>query len=321
MPNNPRFELTSFGESLLRFSVAEGKHLETMTNLDVYLGGAEINLCSALAALNRKTAWLSALPDNPLADFTLRQLRAANINIEAVIKLRNSRLGTYYIEFAKPPRATNVIYDRASSAITKLRAEDINWDYLLDTKVLHLTGITPALSEELTEIVLEIIKRAKAKGIIISFDVNYRSKLWSSIKAAKVLKQILPDVDILICGEADAIDLFGLNEVAKETLLALAELSDAKHIILSQASKGASTLINDELVQIKAKKVDVIDRLGAGDAFAAGVIDGYLDGDIVQGMQRGIVLSAFVLGQYGDMLATNRAELDDGLLGRDSIRR
>ena len=321
MPNKPRFELTTFGEALLRFSVAEGKHLETMNNLDVYLGGAEINLCSALASLNRKTAWLGALPDNQLADFALRKLRAASINNEAVIKLANSRLGTYYIEFANPPRATNVIYDRADSALTKLTADDINWDYLLDTKVLHLTGITPALSFQTAELVLEIIKRAKAKAITISFDVNYRSKLWSYQEAATMMKKILPDVDILICGEADAANLFGLKITARDTLLGLANLSGAKDIILTQSTKGASTLRNSELVYIPAKELNVIDRLGAGDAFAAGVIDGYLDGSIIKGIQRGIVLSAFVLGQYGDMLLTNRAELEAGLLGDSRIRR
>ncbi|MEZ4605634.1 MAG: sugar kinase [Deinococcales bacterium] len=304
-----RFDISAIGETMLRLSQLTGDRLRNMRQLHVHAGGAETNVLSALSSLGRRCTWASALPDHDIGHFVLRELAANKIDTGAVV-FKGSRLGIYYLEFASAPRPINVIYDRAHAAITELKASDLNWDYLLNTRLLHLTGITPALSSSCYELTQEAIRQAKTRRVKVSFDINYRSKLWSGEQAAEALKPLMQDVDLLICGEGDAETVFGLKGHALDILAGLQELSKAEHIILTQSSRGSSTLIKGNLVQAEAMPAEVIDRLGAGDAFAAGVIDGYLDGDIVAGMQQGSCLSAIALSQHGDMVITSRSELN-----------
>lgn len=294
---------------MLRLSVPVGEHLETMPGLTVHLGGAESNVCAALASLGRRCSWLSRVPTGPLGRYVLRTLRAAGIDTSAVVLAEHERLGTYYVEFATPPRTTEVVYDRSGAAITELTVDEVDWDVLLNTRVLHLTGITPALSMSCFELVLEAAKRAKTRGVTVSFDVNYRSKLWSPGAAEHHLKTILPNVDILICGQGDAQTVFGLEGSAEDVLRALHKLTPAKHIVLTQSLEGASALLEGELVHVPARPVEMVDRLGAGDAFAAGVLDGYLEGNMRSGLEKGVVLSALILAQHGDMLVTTPEEV------------
>ncbi len=318
-----RFDVTALGEPLLRLSVPAGRPLETATALDLHLGGSESNVCAALAGLGRRTALYTRVPTGPLGRFVLRTLRAAGVDTGGIALADGTRLGTYYTLFAVPPKATEVVYDRADSAFTGLTVDAVDWDALLDTRVLHLTGITPALGPSCFELVLEAARRAKAGGVTVSFDVNYRSKLWSPEAAKRHLSELLPLIDLLICGEADAQTVFGLRVGLpgsdREVLAALHDLSGAAHVVLTRSHEGAVAMLAGELVWVPAMRATVLDRLGAGDAFAAGVLDGFLEGDLVAGLERGAALSALVLGQQGDMLTATRGELEallDGSVGR-----
>ena len=273
------------------------------------MGGAETNTLGALACLGRRCGWVSALPENDLGAAVLRELAAAGINTDAVVR-GGRRVGTYYVEFADAPRYINVIYDRAGSSVTQLRVPEVDWDYLLDTRVLYLTGITPALSEGCREIVIEAVHRAKSAGVPVVFDVNYRSKLWSPEQARATLTAIVAEVDVLICGEGDADTVFGALGTAEDVLLALQNLCPHGAVVLTQSGEGSATLGGDGLVRVEALDAVVVDRLGAGDAYAAGVVDGFLDGDLYGGMQRGSVLGSVALSQHGDMLTTSRAEVE-----------
>ncbi len=304
-----QFDVTAFGETMLRYSVPSGERITKLKTLDVHVGGAETNVLSALSSVGRNCGWVSALPDNDLGSLVLRELSAASIDTSAV-NIQGDRVGTYYVEFAAAPRPINVIYDRARASVTELTPTDINWDYLLNTKILHITGITAALSKGCYDILLEACERAKDKDVAVCFDVNYRTKLWSPEVAQTKLLPILKGVDLLICGEGDAETVFGVKGSAKEVLEALYEVSSAKHVVLTQSSRGSSTLVDGVVVGVEARAAEIIDRLGAGDAFAGGVIDGYLDGDVVEGMKRGSVLSALALTQHGDMITTSRNELN-----------
>ena len=313
----PRFDVTALGESMLRLSVPSGERLSLMRELDVHLGGTETNTCASLASLGRRCGWLSALPTHDLGDYVLSELRRANINTDAVVRTKG-RVGIYFVEFANTPRPINVVYDRADSAVTKLTSPDIDWGYLLDTRVLHLTGITPALSEQCYELTLEAAQNARHKGVTVSFDVNYRGKLWSPEAAKAGLEPILQHVDLLICGQGDAETVFGFTGDSEAVLKDLHALSPAKNIVLTRSAEGAATFIEGELLEVKAKTADVVDRIGAGDAFTAGVIDGFLDGDLAQGLRRGALLSALALVQRGDMVTTSRDELNNLLDARNS---
>ena len=305
-----RFEVTALGEAMLRLSVPPGERLETMTRLDVHLGGAELNVCAALASLGRRCAWLSRLPEGPLGRFVLRAARAAGVATPGVSLAAGARLGAYYVEFAAPPRATEVIYDRAGSAFTGLSAALVDWEPLLDTRALHLTGITLALGEGPFSAAREAARRAKAQGVLVSLDLNYRRKLWSPQEAARRLADVLPFVDLLVCARADARTVFGLGDAPETVLGALHDLCPAENIVLTCAQDGAVARLAGELVHAPASAAAVLDRIGAGDAFSAGLLDGWLDGDLRAGLARGAALSALALAQRGDLLVTSREEMN-----------
>ena len=223
-----KLDVTTFGETMLRYSVPSGERLGTMSGLNVHVGGAESNVVAALACLDRRCGWVSAVPAHDLGDLVLRNLRASGVDTRAVVR-SGARVGTYYVEFAAPPRPINVIYDRQGSAVTSLTPDDIDWGYLLDTRVLHLTGITPALSEGCLAITRKAISRAKAKGVTVCFDVNYRSKLWSAERARETLLPLVREVDILICGAGDVGTVFGVTGPPKTVLAELSALTKARY--------------------------------------------------------------------------------------------
>lgn len=310
----PRFDVTAIGETMLRYSVPSGRRLSTFARLEAHVGGAESNVLAALAGMGRPCGWFSALPANSLGRRVERALKGASVDTAGVV-WNGERVGTYYVEFAAAPRPVQVIYDRAGSAFSQLTVEQVDWDALLDTTVIHLTGITPALSTGCAEIVTEACRRASAAGVRISFDVNFRAKLWSPEQAAGVLRPIIEQVDLLICGEADGALLFQLTGPIQEQLAQLSRLTDARDIILTRGAAGAATIENGRVVAVPATPARVVDRIGAGDAFAAGVIDGWLEGDVVAGMQLGSMLGAVALTKQGDMLDITRQEIAALLAG------
>jgi 2-dehydro-3-deoxygluconokinase len=306
----PHFDVTAFGELLLRLSVPSGRRLETTASFDVYPAGAEANVISLLARLNRRTQWAGALPKNPLGRLAAGALRAAGVDTKGIIWKRSGRLGTYYVELGVPPRGTQVTYDREHSCTSRLKSDDIDWEYLLETRVIHLSGITPALSDSCREIVFEAIQRARKSGIQISFDVNYRHKLWSEAEASKTLASVIQGVDLLFCSQADAIRLFACKGTMHEVAQSMLELSQAKYAVISFGEQGAMLWNGIEWLHELARSTQIVDRLGAGDALAAGVIDGLLDGDLAKGVRYGVTLAALALGQSGDMVVTTREELE-----------
>jgi 2-dehydro-3-deoxygluconokinase len=307
--SSPRFDVTTLGEVMLRLSVPIGHRLEDVSSLDVHPGGAEANVCASLTALGRRCAWVSRLPDNPLGKMIVRRLRAAGIDTAGVVYAENARVGTYYVEFATPPRPIQVVYDRADSAAAAMSSADVDWDYLLDTRVLHLTGITPALSDSCRELVQEAITRAKQAGVAVSFDINYRAKLWSPTKAAETLRAFIADVDLLICGRGDAQVVFGCSGEDDEILDGIRQLTTARQVVLTLSDAGAIAYDDQTRLQQSAIAAEVVDRLGAGDAFAAGVLDGWLVGSLADGLRQGTALGAIALSQVGDMANTTRAEV------------
>lgn len=309
----PRFDVTAIGETMLRLSVPIGERLSAMRTLDTEIGGAESNVCVALARIGRRTAWASRLPDNALGDAVLRTLRADGVNTDAVRRAPGERLGTYFIEFASTPRATQVIYDRADSAASRMTPADLDWELLLDTRILHITGITAALSPGAYEVTAEALQRARAAGAIASFDVNFRAKLWDAATAGERMRPLLKAADVLFCKSADAALLFGCKGEPRAQMEALRELSGAKVLFCTFGERGAKLLSDDGFFEAPALPVTIVDRIGSGDAFAAGALDGILDGDPALGLRRGVALAAIALSQHGDRTLSTRAELESVL--------
>jgi 2-dehydro-3-deoxygluconokinase len=218
-------------------------------------------------------------------------------------------MGTYYVEFGEPPRGIQVTYDRAHSTTTQLKLDEINWELLFDTHLLHLTGITPALSPSCREIITEAIRQAKGQKIPISFDINYRQKLWSEAEAAQTLLPMIQDVELLFCSQNDAQRLFNLSGSPQQVAQILLEQSNARFVILTCAEEGAILWDGKQSHREAARPTHIVDRLGAGDALAAGVIQGWLAEDLSVGLRYGVTLAALALSQSGDMVITNKTEL------------
>ncbi len=307
---SPQFDVTAIGEVMIRLSVPVGERLERAQHLALHPGGAEANLVGALACLGRRCAWVSGLPNNPLGKLIENHLWMSRVDTAGIVWSEQGRVGTYYLEFATPPRPTQVYYDRADSCAAQLTPEQINWTYLLNTRLLHLTGITPALSPSCLAVTQEAVRRAKTAGVAVSFDINYRAKLWSESRAVEVLLPLIQEVDLLFCGQGDAARLFHCNGTAQEIVRKLADLSQARCVVTSLADEGVIAWDGRDFYQAPARPVQIVDRLGAGDALAAGVLHGWLDGDLNKGVNYGTALAALCLSMHGDTVITTPEEVE-----------
>ena len=314
-----RFDVTTTGEAMARLSVPPGVRLEIADKLDMRPGGAEANLAVALARMGRNAAWMGALPNSPLGRFMANHMRVAGVDLDGVYWSNTDRLGTYYVEFAAPPRATQVIYDRADSCAARMTPDQVNWDLLLDTRLLHLTGITPPLSAGTSAIVKEGFARARAANIPISFDVNYRQKLWSEQAAAEFIIPLVKGIDLFFCGRSDAKRVMGVSGEPEMVVRRMAEITEAKLVVMSLADQGVIAFDGGQIYHEPAKPVQIIDRPGAGDALAAGIIHGWLDGNLQLGLKMGVVMAALALSQHGDMLITTPEEVASLVQSSDTL--
>lgn len=319
----PQFDVTTLGEMMLRLSVPSGVRLETAAQLDAHPAGAEANLATLLARLGRRVLWAGGLPANPLGRMMAAHLRAAGVDEGAVVwdRTPNARLGTYYVEFGAPPRGIQVVYDRAHSSAARLGPDDVNWDALLNTRLLHLTGITPALSPNCRALIEEAVGRARAAGVPLSFDINYRAKLWSTDEARATLEPLVQGIELLSCGMGDAARIFGCTGTPAEMAQALRARTGARQVLMSSGEQGARLWDGQQWLHRPARPTTIIDRLGAGDALAAGVIHGWLDGDLAAGLRYGVTLAALALSQQGDAVVTTRAELEALVEGDSTLAR
>lgn len=307
---NPTYDLTTLGEIMLRLSVPAGVRLEMAAQLDVRPAGAEANVAALLARLRRRVAWHSSLPDNPLGRLSANTLRGAGVDLSGIHWCAEGRIGTYYVESATPPRPIQVLYDRAGSCMAAMTGEQVAWDRLLDTRLLHLTGITPALSPSCRNIVEEAVRRAGSAGVPVSFDVNYRQKLWDAETAGRTLIPLLRQSAIVFCGHGDSQRLFGCSSEPTVALVQLAEqIETAQIVVMSAGAAGAYAWQAGRVLHADGVPVTIVDRLGAGDALAAGVLQGWLDGDLPGGLRTGAVLAALALTQQGDMVVTTPQEV------------
>jgi 2-dehydro-3-deoxygluconokinase len=290
-------KIVTLGEIMLRFSTTEGKRLSLTDQFTVNYGGAEANVALSLSHFGHDAYFISKVPDNALGIAVDRHLRSNGVRTDYVIK-GGDRLGTYYLEAGIGERSPQVTYDRKYSSFSSLKVDEINLDDALrDASLFHVSGITLALSPELRELTFLAIKRAKELGVKTSFDFNYRAKLWSQQEAKEVILPLLPFVDICSCGELDAIYLLGMDKVdeslpqeerLKRYYQKLIELypnivfiSSTFRTVLSASSNKlqGNLFVGGELYQSRVHHIEpIVDRVGGGDAFAAGILSGILDG-------------------------------------------
>ena len=306
----PRFDVTTIGEANLRMSVPAGRRLETAREFEVHIAGAEANVTGGLSRLGWQCGWISRLPNTPIGYRVRQSFASAGLDMSAVDWTDDGNLATLFVEYAAAPRVTQVFYDRKNSCFTRMKKEQVDWSYLLDTRLIHLTGITAALSPSCQEIVTEAVTRAKQRGIPISFDINYRKKLWPIDKARDTILLLIEDIDLLFCNERDAQKLFGCEGTPQEKILQLIEICRAQNIVMSLGDAGVIGYDGKQFIDEDALKVNILDRIGAGDGMAAGVIHGWLQNEFAKGLRYGVTMAALALSQYGDMVITSPQELE-----------
>jgi 2-dehydro-3-deoxygluconokinase len=328
------WQVFTFGEAMLRLAAAPGYRLEQSQQLDVYVAGSELNVACLLSRLGMRTAWASSLPDTMLGRIVSNTARTHGVDTSAVNWL-DARLGLLFTENGQVPRPTQVIYDRANSAASHMHATDRDWRSLIaDSDIVHLTGITPALSENCAELCKIVVRHGKDLGKVVSFDPNYRAKLWEVAEARAYFTRILPDIDIVSVSERDARTLFEpegsradapLEDIALR-LQARYELQSVL-ITASEATRdqrgyaNALAWIDGQIYHGQALEVDVVDRIGAGDSSAAGLLYGVLQADGTVAAQMSAALSALSLTNHGDINWASAADVTALLAQGQDIQR
>ena len=289
----------TFGEIMLRLAPPGFEKILQTPQFVATFGGGEANVAVAVAQLGLPAAFVTVLPDkNPVADAVVGELRRFGVGTSRIVRGKG-RLGIYYLEAGANQRASKVIYDRDHSAIALAKPGDIDWDRALeDAGWFHVTGITPAISSTAADLALEAVKKARGKGITVSCDLNYRKNLWKWGKpTVEVMRELVKNIDIAIANEEDVQMALGIQaevdvhsgqldrgQYEKLTAKVLGEYPNLKAIAItlreskSASHNGWSACLNDRQAFMASRPYEIthiVDRVGAGDCFAAGLIYGF----------------------------------------------
>ena len=286
-------KVITFGELMLRLAPENYLRFVQSEKYEATFGGAEANVAVSLANYGVDASFVSKLPTHEIGQSAVNSLRKFGVNTDKIVR-GGERVGIYYCEKGASQRPSKVIYDRAYSSISMAKKEDFDWDKIFDgADWFHFTGITPALSDEVAEICKIACKKAKEKGITISCDLNFRKKLWSKEKAGKVMGELCEYIDYCIANEEDAKDVFGIEadntdiyggKLNREGYISVAEKLTARFgfngvAITLRESKSAND--NDWSGMLytggnayfsKKYSMHIVDRVGGGDSFGAGLI-------------------------------------------------
>lgn len=314
----------SFGEAMLRLTPPDFERLERTLTLDISPGGAELNSAVTIAALGIPARWVSILPDVPLGRNLARIARSHGVDLRHVLWTpeEEGRMGLYFLEEGADPRPSAVHYDRAGSAFARMSPGAFAWESILPgAAALHISGITPAVGDGPRAETMAAIRAANALGVPVAFDLNYRSKLWSEQAARACFVEIVPMVDILFASRGALRTFFGiegdhetvLREARERLGLAITILSRKKGKTSRDIRLGSISMGEDgRIVEGPWREVEVIDRLGGGDAFAGGFLGGYAEhpADLERNIALGSAAQAIKHTIPGDFLAATRAEIE-----------
>lgn len=292
-------KVIGFGDFMVRLSPPGYLKFAQADSFDVNYTGAEANVLVSLACMNVETEFVTRIPENPIADAGLALLRKWNVGTRYVIR-GGERMGVFYLEKGASQRPSRCVYDRKNSGIALARPGMFDWDAIFDgASVFHVTGITPALGPEMPEVTLEAVRKAKEHGLVVSCDLNYRKNLWTTKMAGKCMREVLKYTDILIANEEDCEKVLGIRskntdvvkgQINKEGYIDVASqlvsefgvkkvgITLRKSISASDNEWGAMLYENGTPYFSKTYAIHIVDRVGGGDSFAAGLIYGSLKG-------------------------------------------
>ncbi|MCM8822113.1 MAG: sugar kinase [Candidatus Omnitrophica bacterium] len=316
-------DVITIGETMVRLSTINYRTLEQSGMLDFSVAGSESSVAISLSRLGIKTAWISKLVDDPLGRKIVQNIQSHGVDTSKVVWTQKGRIGIYFIEYGVTPRSTKIVYDRKNSAINSLKPEEIDWNCFNDVKLVHLSGITAALSKNCAELVKKTIFEARKKRKkTVSFDLNYRSRLWGVRKARIFFEKVLPNIDILIAAKRDIEMVFGMKISVESMFQKIKEMFGNKIIVITAGSNGAFAH-DGKIYHCKAYKTFEVDRIGAGDAFTAGFIYGYLiKKDTISALSYGNAMAALKYTMPGDIPYITRNDIENLILkGSCSIER
>ncbi len=296
-----KYDVVTFGETMLRLSPKNMKTLEQADEYEVLCAGSESNVAVAIARLGLRACWFSRLVNNPVGRRIANMIQFHGVDVSRILWTEEGRNGVAFMELGAPPRQTEVVYDRAGSAASRLDPAEIDWSLLKGAKHLHVTGITAALSPDCAECVARAITTAQDENVTISFDVNYRHKLWPPGTAAGVLEPLMCAADVLFMTSDDASLLFGIGGSPEEAVAEAATRFGADWTALTLGGEGAVLQTGGRIFSLPGHTVENIDRIGAGDAFVGGCLYGYFQNDPEIALSYGLAMSALKMTTPGDL--------------------
>ncbi len=336
-------KVVTFGEIMLRLSTPGYERFVQAKQFDINFGGGEANVAVSLAQFGLEAHYLTRLPKHEIGDAALNELRKYGVKTDHILR-GGERLGIYFLETGASQRASKVIYDRSHSAIAEIAPGMVNWpEVLQEAKWFHVTGITPALSASAAEATIEAVKAARQQGVTVSCDLNYRKKLWTREQAQKVMASVMQNVEVAIANEEDAEMVFGIKagetdveagklEVARyqsvagqlmKMFPALKKVAITLRESLSASDNNWSGVLWDGKTFYQSRKygIRIVDRVGGGDSFAAGLIYGLLTGkDAPAALEFAVAASCLKHSVPGDFNHCSVAEVEELMKGGGSGR-
>jgi 2-dehydro-3-deoxygluconokinase len=318
-------DVVTFGEAMLRLSPPHFGRLEQAHSLEVEIGGSELNVAVGVSRLGLSAAWISKLPNNALGRVVRNRARELGVDVSQVVFSEQGRQGLYFVEYGAAPRASSVLYDRSQSAISLIQPEEVDWKKVLaGAKLFHVSGITPALSPSAAATTGRAMKAAKEAGCLVSYDLNYRKKLWSPGEAKKCQEPLMAFVDILTTTEEDTGVVFGIREDSYQKVAEkLSNTFGCKAVAITlredlsvwKNNWTAIAYADGKVFADRIYPVEIVDRIGAGDSFTAGFIYGFLTGGPEKGVKVGNALAALKHTMWGDFNWSTLEEVEAQLKG------
>jgi len=320
------YDVVTFGESMVRLSPPDFQRLEQTRRLNVNVGGAELNVAVGVTRFGLKSAWVSKLPKNSLGYMIRDRAQEFGVDCSHIVWSDKGRAGLYFVEFGASPRASSVLYDRANSAISMIQPGEVDWAKVFTgSKHFHISGITPALNASAAQVTVEAMKAAKKAGCTVSYDLNYRKKLWTPADAKKVQEPMMSDVDILITTEEDTNVVFGIKEkdyeaaaekLAKTFNFKVVAITLREDLSVWKNNWTAIAYQGGKLYKDRKYEVEIVDRVGAGDSFTSGFLYGWVrEKDVQKGVQYGNAFAALKHTVPGDFNWNTLEEVETQIKG------
>ncbi len=335
-------KIVTFGEIMLRLSPPDYERISQASQFQIKYGGGEANVAASLAQFGHDSYFVSCIPDNLVGDAAVNMLHGLGVNTEYILR-SGKRLGIYFLEHGASIRPSKVVYDRTDSAISQITTGRMSWNKIFGgTDWYHTTGITPALSPSAAAASLEAIRVAREMGITTSCDLNYRKKLWSKDEARETMSEMVKNVDIIIANEEDADNVFGIAAADsdiesgqlsvdgyKSVARQLIDISGAGKVAItlresiSASDNGWSAILFDgkELLTSRKYPIHIVDRVGGGDSFGAGLIHGLVNNwSDQESLEFAVAASAMKHTIHGDINLVTESEVMEVVKGNISGR-